>query len=242
MSQKFSLKWNDFNKNASKTFGLMRDEDFLQDVTLVGDDDSQIAAHKLVLSACSEYFKNIFKKNKHSHLLLCLDGVTKSELMNLLDYIYNGEVNIFQEELDRFLMIAQRFKLEGLLAKEEDTSTHLNFVLKEENINPNSIIQEKNFNSQEMSLASSDETSKVSMTVAEKNDLNETVSQYLEKAEDGTYKCNLCDNFSDKKYKHHVQNHIEAKHLEGISLPCHLCGKILRSRKALENHKSRTHK
>ena len=129
MSQKFSLKWNDFNKNASKTFGLMRDEDFLQDVTLVGDDDSQIAAHKLVLSACSEYFKNIFKKNKHSHLLLCLDGVTKSELMNLLDYIYNGEVNIFQEELDRFLMIAQRFKLEGLLAKEEDTTTHSNFVL-----------------------------------------------------------------------------------------------------------------
>ena len=32
----------------------MREEDFLQDVTLVGDDNSQIAAHKLVLSACSE--------------------------------------------------------------------------------------------------------------------------------------------------------------------------------------------
>ena len=32
----------------------MREEDFLQDVTLVGDDNSQIAAHKLVLFACSE--------------------------------------------------------------------------------------------------------------------------------------------------------------------------------------------
>ena len=120
MNDKFCLKWNDFKSNASKTFGLLRDEDFLQDATLVGDDNSQIAAHKLVLSACSEYFKNIFKNNKHSHPLLCLDGVTSLEIKNILDYIYNGEVNIYQEELDRFLEVAQRFKLEGLLSKEDD--------------------------------------------------------------------------------------------------------------------------
>ena len=72
MSPKFCLKWNDFDSNASKAFRLLMDEDFLQDVTLVGDDQSQIAAHKLVLSACSEYFNSIFKKNNHSHPLLCL--------------------------------------------------------------------------------------------------------------------------------------------------------------------------
>ena len=118
MSQKYCLKWNDFESNASKAFRLLMDEDFLQDVTLVGVDNSQIAAHKLVLSACSEYFKNIFKNNKHSHPLLCLEGVTSAEIKNILDYIYNGEVNIYEEELDRFLEVAQRFKLEGLLSKE----------------------------------------------------------------------------------------------------------------------------
>ena len=70
MNPKVTLNWSDFEANASKAFGLIRDEDFLQDVTLVGEDDSQIAAHKLVLSACSEYFKNVFKKNKHPNPLL----------------------------------------------------------------------------------------------------------------------------------------------------------------------------
>ena len=242
MTQKLSLKWDDFNGNASKAFGLMRDEDMLQDVTLVGDDNSQIAAHKLVLSACSEYFKSIFKKNKHTHLLLCLEGVTSSEIMNLLDYMYNGEVNIFQEELDRFLIVAKRFKLEGLLGKKEEHYIHSksrDVLVKEEN--PDPLVHEESSESQEPSLSSFVETLKVSMTDEQKNDLIETVNQYLEKAEDGTWKCTLCENFLDKKYKHHVQNHVETKHLEGISLPCKLCGKICRSRKALAYH-HRNHK
>merc|ERR1712133_92555 len=116
MSEKFCLKWNDFHSNASKSFGLLRNEKYLHDVTLVSDDNKQVSAHKLVLSACSEYFKNIFRNNnKHQHPLLCLDGLSSNDLTNVLDYIYNGEVQIFQEDLDRFLAIAQKLKLEGLL-------------------------------------------------------------------------------------------------------------------------------
>ena len=58
MSEGFNLKWKDFHSNVSKSFGLLREEDYLQDVTLVSDDNKQMSAHKLVLSACSEYFKN----------------------------------------------------------------------------------------------------------------------------------------------------------------------------------------
>ena len=77
MSEKFCLKWNDFHSNVSKSFGLFRKEDYLHDVTLVSDDNHQISAHKLVLSACSEYFKNIFKNNNKSNAqtLLCLEGM-----------------------------------------------------------------------------------------------------------------------------------------------------------------------
>ena len=115
MSEKFSLKWNDFGSNVSKSFGKLRSEDYLNDVTLVSDDHTQLAAHKLVLSACSEYFKEIFTRNKHTNTLLCLEGLSKQDIENVLDYIYNGEVHIFQEDLDRFLSIAQRFRLDGLL-------------------------------------------------------------------------------------------------------------------------------
>jgi len=127
MSEKFCLKWNDFHSNVSKSFGVLRTEDYLQDVTLVGVDHKQISAHKLVLSACSEYFKDIFKNNKHSNPLLCLDGINNQDLNNILDYIYNGEVQIYQDDLERFLNIAQRLKLQGLLS---DNAILRLFILK----------------------------------------------------------------------------------------------------------------
>ena len=75
--EKFNLKWNDFQVNASKSFGLFRKESYLQDITLVSEDLQVMKAHKLVLSACSEYFRSILQKtNTASQTLLCLVGVS----------------------------------------------------------------------------------------------------------------------------------------------------------------------
>ena len=127
MSEKFCLKWNDFQSNVSNSFSLLRNEAYLQDVTIVTDDNEQMAAHKLVLSACSEYFRNIFMKNKHSHPLLCLEGLSSKDVRDVMDYMYQGEVKIFQEDLDRFLAVAQRLKLEGLLnGNENDLAEEVN--------------------------------------------------------------------------------------------------------------------
>ena len=89
MSEKFCLKWNDFHSNVSKSFGLFRNEEYLHDVTLVSDDHHQVSAHKLVLSACSEYFKNVFKNNNmpNTQTLLCLDGIAAEDLKNIMDYL-----------------------------------------------------------------------------------------------------------------------------------------------------------
>merc|ERR1712243_59231 len=97
MTEKFCLKWNDFQTNVTKSFSKLRNEDDFFDVTLVSDDKQQVSAHKLVLSSCSDYFKSILRQNKHSHPLLCLEGISSSELNNVLDYIYNGEIQIFHE-------------------------------------------------------------------------------------------------------------------------------------------------
>ena len=114
MSDNFCLKWNDFQSNAARAFSNLRKEDDFYDVTLVSDDRIHVSAHKLVLSACSEYFKSILKQNKHSNPMLCLQGINSNEMNNVLNYIYNGEVEVSQDNLDRFLELAQRFKLEGL--------------------------------------------------------------------------------------------------------------------------------
>ena len=114
MDEKVLFKLNQLQRNYFK--GLRSEEDFL-DVTLVSTDQVQMHAHKVVLSASSEFFKAILSQNKHSHPIVCLDGVSSRNLEHLLDYIYSGEISVFQNELDDFLLLTNRFKLDGHLEK-----------------------------------------------------------------------------------------------------------------------------
>ena len=124
--EKFCLKWNDFQTNLSKTFGCLRQEEHLFDVTLVSDDEQHIAAHKLVLSASSEFFKNILKKASHSSPMIFLSGFKSSDLLLIMDYIYQGEVQVLQNDLNGFLDVAQRLKIEGLIGNGEEENIHAN--------------------------------------------------------------------------------------------------------------------
>ena len=53
-------------------------------------------AHKVVLSACSPFFKSILKRNPHQHPLLYLKGVNSQDLGSLLNFMYQGQVNVAQ--------------------------------------------------------------------------------------------------------------------------------------------------
>jgi len=46
-------------------------------------------------------------------------------------------------------------------------------------------------------------------------------------------RCTVC---GKEGYKREVKDHIEAQHLEGVSLPCTFCGKVFRSRNGLRHH------
>ena len=59
-SDQFYLKWNNYQSNIVVALGNLKlDEDFV-DVTLACEGRT-IKAHRVVLSACSSYFKHIFK-------------------------------------------------------------------------------------------------------------------------------------------------------------------------------------
>lgn len=60
LSDQFSLKWNNFSSNLTSGFLSHLTENDLVDVTLAVE-GQLLQAHKLVLSVCSPYFKNIFK-------------------------------------------------------------------------------------------------------------------------------------------------------------------------------------
>ena len=72
MGENFCLKWNDYDRNLSSTFCEIREDQELLDITLTCDDDKQLRAHKVILSACSPFFRNILRKNPHEHPLLYL--------------------------------------------------------------------------------------------------------------------------------------------------------------------------
>jgi len=112
-SEKFCLRWNDFESNISSAFRELRDDKDFFDVTLACDDE-QIQAHKVILSACSPFFRNILRRNPHQHPLLYLKGVKYTDLQSVLNFMYHGEVSVAQDELNSFLAIAEDLRVKGL--------------------------------------------------------------------------------------------------------------------------------
>ena len=106
--EKFSLAWNDFKTNISTSLEILRREKEFFDVTLVSDDEVSISSHKVVLSACSPFFRNVLKRNQHQHPLLYLNGVKSTDLKNILDYVYRGEVQIFEDQIDSFFVVMKK--------------------------------------------------------------------------------------------------------------------------------------
>jgi len=124
-SDKFCLRWNDFESNISAAFKELRDDKDFFDVTLACDDD-QLLAHKVILSACSPFFKTVLRRNRHQHPLLYLKGVKYQELVAVLNFMYHGEVNVAQEELNSFLAVAEELKVKGLTQNGSSSSSKSN--------------------------------------------------------------------------------------------------------------------
>ncbi|KAL2733826.1 longitudinals lacking protein-like [Vespula squamosa] len=111
--QQFFLKWNDFQSNMVSSFKHLRDEKSFTDVTLACDGQT-CKAHKMVLSACSPYFKSLLEENPSKHPIIILKDVAYSHLQAILEFMYAGEVNVSQDQLPAFLKTADRLKVKGL--------------------------------------------------------------------------------------------------------------------------------
>ena len=222
MAEKFNLKWNDFQATVSNSFRNLRREKEYFDVTLVADDQTKISAHKLVLSACSDFFKSILSKNPHSHPLLYLSGVTSANLNLILDYIYQGEVQIYQDDMESFLEMSEQFKLVGLRSNDIDQrSPAQNCTTEARSLEAHQIKSEL---SEEREGEEVIEASTPDLTVSDWEEGQEKILELLERRE-GLYHCTVCD--YNKRDKSKVTRHIE-RHVEGLSYNCELCQKTFR--------------
>jgi len=109
-------------ENANSAFGRLREDKEFIDVSLVCEDGQVMEAHKVILTSSSPFFERILKKTKHHHPLICLKEFQSKDFASILDFPYFGVANVYQEDLDSFLAIAEEIKLKGLT---EQTSGEL---------------------------------------------------------------------------------------------------------------------
>ena len=108
------MKLADFQNNVYNDFrSLHKDEDFT-DITLACEDGQELEAHKVMLAAVSPFFQKLLKTKKHAHPLIYMRGIKSANLLAIVNFIYNGEVRINQEDLHDFLSVAKELKLTGL--------------------------------------------------------------------------------------------------------------------------------
>lgn len=60
--QLYSVRWNEFHTSIITSFRHLLDQEDFIDVTLACEGQS-FTAHKVVLSACSPYFRSLLKVN-----------------------------------------------------------------------------------------------------------------------------------------------------------------------------------
>jgi transposase-like protein len=112
--QHYCLRWNNYQSNMTSVFHqLLRNEAFV-DVTLACN-DSSLKAHKVVLSACSSYFQKLLLENpcKHPTIIMPQD-VCFSDLKFIIEFVYRGEIDVSQAELQSLLKTADQLKIKGL--------------------------------------------------------------------------------------------------------------------------------
>jgi len=114
--ENFELRWNDFHANITTSFKHLRSSPDFQDVTLMCGIDTEVKAHKVILSACSPYFQSILCHiNSPNPVLVMPHDVQYEEVVRLVDFMYHGEVAIPRQDINRFMSVAEQFQVRGLV-------------------------------------------------------------------------------------------------------------------------------
>ncbi|KAJ6644159.1 Protein tramtrack, beta isoform [Pseudolycoriella hygida] len=87
--QPVRISLSDHHSMFISAFTTLLDNGALVDVTLAAEGRS-IKAHKVVLSACSSYFKSLFIENPYVHY---------ADLKLIVDFMYYGEVEVPDEQI-----------------------------------------------------------------------------------------------------------------------------------------------
>ena len=258
-TEKFCLNWNDFSKNTTSFFKELRGDQESSDVTLVSSDGEEIEAHKVILASGSGFFQNLFKQSvkKTSHPLLYMRGLKTTELNLIVDFLYQGEVNVPQDQLEDFLALATELQLKGLSTGgsgpeiaphsdfqdyEKDTQKGEKWPAESRKLKSTDIAQSSPTQlSHERTLSIQEGGDSRATVLYQGNnlELDQKIDSMMERVE-GTWRCKVCG--KKDALKPNIKKHIDGVHIDGYTHPCVYCAKNFRSRNSLQNHVSNNHR
>ncbi|XP_043199692.1 protein bric-a-brac 2-like isoform X1 [Amphibalanus amphitrite] len=117
-SQKFCLKWDGFQSSVTSVFDHLRRDGELVDITLCCE-GQRVKAHRMMLSACSPYFRELLKDNPCQQMVFFLKDTSAEDLSAIIEFMYKGSVNVSQTQLASFIRTAEMLQIKGLSGDEE---------------------------------------------------------------------------------------------------------------------------
>ena len=254
MSEKLCLKWNDFQETVNTAFGNLRGNNDFSDVTLACEDGQQFEAHKVILAASSPLFQRLLERKKHPQPLIYMRGLKSEDLSSILDFLYCGEANVFQENLDAFLAIAEELQLKGLTGQSEakdekpqefDPSTFPKQMRPKVAVQRQPAAFKSAPTEQKLTSVENNFEQMVAIpkyVIEDLHKLDEQVKSMMENSQNMIQeskrlsRAKICKVCGKEGLPTNIAHHIEANHLEGVSLPCNSCEKTFRSRMTKSRH------
>ena len=186
-------------------------------------------------------------------------ALKSEDLISILDFLYFGEANVFQENLHSFLLLAQELKLKGLTTVADEINKHQKFSRDQKFKRKSSVEIKSSPKYQEISSIKEESSEMKSESFSpgshqpypnfDTTDTRTTVNTSLEALDMqissmitksgvsiGNGKlatCNICG--KEGPYSA-MPRHVEAYHITGVSHVCDICGSISRSINRLKQH------
>merc|ERR1719186_677508 len=229
-SELYNLSWNNFLTSTSNTFRNLLSDQYFCDV------NKQVKAHKVILSACSPFFKNILIKNPHQHPLIYLKGISSEDFQAIIKFMYLGQVEFSHEYLNDFMSAAKELEVSGLADSEnkEKKFSEDEWYAGEEKAWTQDKEESEHLNQKKTDedfINSSYENEVTTMMTILEDEVLTTSSK-------SNFPCNKCE--YQAKTKSNLNVHIRSKHL-GVSYQCDVCQKSFTQRGNLNIHKDSVH-
>jgi len=183
----------------------------------------------------------------------------------IVDFLYYGEANVYEENIDALLAIAEELSLKGLSGNSRTEEIEKTPPIKPETSKRKSASKNSKTKAETSRLYKEespygDNTAPTEQTVAaavlpnyvfsmvdtsDMKELDERINSMMRKSDNlcrgGSRKADICTVCGKEGQGRDIKDHIEANHIEGLSIPCNYCEKTCRSRASFRAHNKRFH-